>query len=184
MSRLGKKPVAIPDGVEVSYSEGTLRVKGPKGEMTQEVKGNLTVEVDAAAKQVWVRREGNASQQKAFHGLYWALLRNMVEGVSKGYTKELDIVGTGYRASIEGGALVMQIGFSHPVKMVIPEGLVVTCPSQTQVVVSGVDKQKVGNFAATARSWHPPDPYHQKGIRYRGEQVRKLTGKTFGSTAG
>jgi large subunit ribosomal protein L6 len=183
MSRLGKKPIAVPAGVEVSFSGGQLRVKGPKGEMTQELKGGISVEVKTEGKEAWVHRKGEAKQDRAFHGLYWSLLRNMVQGVSKGYTKELDIVGTGYRASVEGGALVMQVGFSHPVKMVIPEGLTVTCPSQTQVVVTGVDKQKVGNFAATARNWHPPDPYHQKGIRYRGEQVRKLTGKTFGSTA-
>jgi large subunit ribosomal protein L6 len=183
MSRLGKKPVSVPDGVEVSFAEGLLRVKGPKGEMTQEVRGGVRVEVDAAKKEAWVHRSGEARQDRAYHGLYRALLGNMVEGVTKGYTKELDIVGTGYRASVEGGQLVMQVGYSHPVKLTIPEGLTVTCPSQTQVVVTGVDKQKVGNFAAMARASHPPDPYHQKGVRYRGEQVRKLTGKTFGSTA-
>ncbi len=183
MSRLGKKPVSVPEGVEVSFADRVLRVKGPKGEMTQEVKGRITVEPDAGKQEAWVRRGGESRQDKAYHGLYRALLANMIEGVTRGYTRELDIVGTGYRASLEGGALVMQIGFSHPVRMPIPEGLVVTCPSQTQIVVTGIDKQKVGNFAAEARAWHPPDPYHQKGIRYRGEVVRKLTGKTFGSTA-
>ncbi len=184
MSRLGKKPVVVPGGVEVSFAEGIMRVKGPKGELSQEVKGGISVAVDGEKKEAWVNRSGDDRQSKAFHGLYRALLGNMVDGVTKGYTKELDIVGTGYRASVEGGALVMQVGFSHPVRMEIPEGLNVTCPSQTQVVVNGIDKQQVGNFAAEARASHPPDPYHQKGIRYRGEYVRKLTGKTFGSTVG
>jgi len=184
MSRLGKKPVAVPDGVEIAFADDVMRVKGPKGELTQDVKGGITVEVDAEKKEAWVHRGADTRQARAFHGLYRALLSNMVEGVTKGYTKELDIVGTGYRASVEGGVLVMQVGFSHPVRMEIPEGLLVQCPSQTQVTVSGIDKQKVGNFAAEARASHPPDPYHQKGIRFRGEYVRKLTGKTFGSTAG
>jgi large subunit ribosomal protein L6 len=183
MSRLGKKPVTIPGGVEVSFTKGLLRVKGPKGELTQEVRGTISVEVDAVKQIALVKRSGDERQDRAYHGLYWALLVSMVGGVAKGYTKELDIVGTGYRATVEGGNLVMQIGFSHPVKMLIPKGLSVVCPSQTQVVVSGADKQMVGDFAARARSHHPPDPYHQKGIRYRGEQVRKLAGKTFGSTA-
>jgi large subunit ribosomal protein L6 len=184
MSRLGKKPIVIPDGVDVSFADGVMRAKGPKGELSQGVRGPISVEVKAEAKEAWVKRSGNDKQSRAYHGLYRSLLANMIEGVSKGYTIELDIVGTGYRASIENGALVMQVGYSHPVVMKIPEGLNVTCPSQTQVVVQGADKQKVGNFAAEARASHPPDPYHQKGIRYRGEQVRKLTGKTFGSTAG
>ncbi len=183
MSRIGKQPVSVPAGVDVSFADRVVRVKGPKGELSQELNGGITVEVDAQKKQALVRRVSDSSQQKAFHGLYRALLFNMVEGVTKGYSKNLDIVGTGYRATVEGGVLVMQIGFSHPVNMPIPEGLNVTCPSQTQIVVAGADKQKVGNFAAAARAWHPPDPYHQKGIRYRGEFVRKLTGKTFGSTA-
>ncbi len=184
MSRLGKKPVAVADGVAVEFGDGLLRVKGPKGELTQEVKGGVTVEVDATKKEALVKRPDDGRQSRAFHGLYRALLMNMVQGVTKGYSKELDIVGTGYRASVEGGVLSMQVGFSHAVRMDIPEGLTVTCPTQTQVVVSGIDKQKVGNFAAEARAAHPPDPYHQKGIRFRGEYVRKLTGKSFGSTAG
>lgn len=183
MSRIGKQPVSVPAGVEVSFADAVVRVKGPKGELSQELKGGLTVEIDAGKKEARVLRVSDDSQQKAFHGLYRSLLFNMVEGVTKGYSKDLDVVGTGYRVSVEGGVLVMQIGFSHPVKMPIPEGLTVTCPSQTQIVVAGADKQMVGNFAAEARGWHPPDPYHQKGIRYRGEFVRKLTGKTFGSTA-
>jgi large subunit ribosomal protein L6 len=184
MSRLGKKPVVIANGVEITFGDGLMRVKGPKGELTQEVKGGISVEVDAAKKQAMVNRADDGRQSRAFHGLYRALLINMVEGVTKGYTKELDIVGTGYRASVENGVLLMQVGFSHPVRMEIPDGLTVTCPTQTQVLVSGIDKQKVGNFAAEARASHPPDPYHQKGIRFRGEYVRKLTGKSFGSTAG
>lgn len=183
MSRLGKKPIALPSGVEVSFADDLIKVKGPKGAMSQEVRGGITVEVKAEEKQVWVHRKGDGRQSKAFHGLYWALLRNMVQGVSQGYLKDLDIVGTGYRAAMEGNVLVMQIGFSHSVRMPAPEGLTVTCPQPTQIQVSGADKQKVGAFAAEARSKHPPDPYHGKGIRYRGEVVRKLTGKSFGSTA-
>jgi large subunit ribosomal protein L6 len=182
MSRLGRKPVEVPGGVEVSFAGRVLRVKGPKGELTQEVQGGVTVEVDAARKVALVKRSSDERQERAYHGLYRALLANMIAGVTKGYTKELDIVGTGYRASVEGGALVMAVGFSHPVRLPVPPGLTVTCPSQTQVTISGADRQKVGDFAAKARACHPPDPYHQKGIRYRAEQVRKLTGKTFGST--
>ncbi len=183
MSRLGKKPIKIPTGVEVVFENCLMRVKGPKGELSQEVRGSITVDKDPNDNSLlMVNRKSDAKQEKAWHGLYRSLLINMIEGVSKGYTKELDVVGTGYRASIEGSTLVMQIGFSHPIKMVVPSGLTVTCPSQTQVVVNGIDKQQVGNFAAEARGKHPPDPYHQKGVRYRGEQVRKLTGKSFGST--
>jgi large subunit ribosomal protein L6 len=184
MSRLGKKPVVVPAGVEVAFDGGTMCVKGPKGEISQEVRGGISVEVDSQKREAWVRRGADDRQSRAYHGLYRALLGNMVEGVTKGFTREVDVVGTGYRASVEGGQLVLQVGFSHPVRLTIPEGLDVKCPSQTQVVVSGIDKQKVGNFAAEARAVHPPDPYHQKGMRMRGEYVRKLTGKQFGSTAG
>lgn len=183
MSRLGNKPVSIPAGVEVSSQGGMVKVKGPKGELTLPLKGGISVKVDAAAKVAQVTRGNNARQERAYHGLFRSLLAGMVEGVTKGYTKELDIVGTGYRAAMEGTTLVLNIGLSNPVRMPAPKGLTVTCPSQTQVVVTGIDKQLVGAYAAEVRLVHPPDPYHGKGLRYRGEVVRKLTGKTFGSTA-
>jgi large subunit ribosomal protein L6 len=183
MSRLGKKPVPIPAGVEVSCQGGILKVKGPKGELAIPVKGSIAVNVDAQAKAAQVVRSGNARQERAFHGLYRSLLAGMVTGVTRGYSKELDIVGTGYRAAMDGATLVLNIGLSNPVRIPVPPGLTVACPTQTQVVISGIDKQKVGALAAELRLIHPPDPYHGKGLRYRDEVVRKLTGKTFGSTA-
>jgi len=183
MSRLGNKPVPIPAGVDVSIQSGAIKVKGPKGEMLLPLKGSISVKVDGQAKMAQVVRGGNARQERAFHGLYRSLLAGMITGVSQGYSKELDIVGTGYRAAMEGSVLVLNIGLSNPVRFQVPKGLTVTCPSQTQVVIAGVDKQLVGAFAAEVRLVHPPDPYHGKGLRYRDEAVRKLTGKTFGSTA-
>jgi large subunit ribosomal protein L6 len=183
MSRLGNKPVALPDGVEVSFQNRVLSVKGPKGDMSIPVKGTIDFKVESSPKQVRTLRASSERQERAFHGLYRSLLAGMVLGVTKGYTKELDIVGTGYRATVEGGVLVLQVGLSHPVKIAAPAGVTVTCPSQTQIVITGVDKQKVGKLAAEVRLVHPPDPYHGKGVRYRNEVVRKLAGKTFGSTA-
>ena len=183
MSRLGNKPVAIPPGVDVSFQDRRLKVKGPKGELALEVKGSIAVQVEGEPRMAKVVRSGAARQERAFHGLYRSLLAGMIAGVTRGYTKELDIVGTGFRAAIEGNELVMSLGLSHPVRLSVPAGLTVTCPTQTQIVISGIDKQLVGAFAAEVRLVHPPDPYHGKGLRYRGEVVRKLTGKTFGSTA-
>lgn len=183
MSRLGNKPVALPDGVEVSFKDRVLRVKGPKGDMSIPVKGAIDFKLENEPKQVRILRSSTERQERAYHGLYRSLLAGMVVGVTKGYTRELDIVGTGYRAAVEGGVLVLQLGLSHPVRITPPAGVTVTCPSQTQVVITGADKQKVGKLAAEVRRVHPPDPYHGKGLRYRGEVVRKLAGKTFGSTA-
>ena len=183
MSRLGNKPVPVPAGVEVSFQDRQLKVKGPKGELALEVKGSIAVKVEGEPPMAKVVRSGAARQERAFHGLYRSLLAGMIAGVTRGYTKELDIVGTGFRAATEGNELVMSLGLSHPVRLGIPAGLTVTCPSPTQVVIAGINKQLVGAFAAEVRQVHPPDPYHGKGLRYRGEAVRKLAGKTFGSTA-
>ncbi|HOX07680.1 MAG TPA: 50S ribosomal protein L6 [Planctomycetota bacterium] len=183
MSRLGNKPVALPAGVDVSCQGGTIKVKGPKGEMTLPLKGSISVKVDGQAKVAQVVRSSNARQERAYHGLFRSLLAGMVTGVTQGYSKELQIVGTGYRAAMEGSVLVLNVGLSNPVRFQVPKGLNVTCPSQTQIIIAGVDKQLVGAFAAEVRLTHPPDPYHGKGLRYRDEVVRKLTGKTFGSTA-
>jgi large subunit ribosomal protein L6 len=183
MSRLGNKPVPIPAGVDVSCQGGVVKVKGPKGELTLPLKGSITVQVDGQTKAAQVVRASNARQERAYHGLFRSLLAGMVIGVTQGYTKELLIVGTGYRAAMEGSTLVLNVGLSNPVRFPVPKGLTVTCPSQTQIVFTGIDKQLVGAFAAEVRLVHTPDPYHGKGLRYRDEVVRKLTGKTFGSTA-
>jgi large subunit ribosomal protein L6 len=183
MSRLGNKPVPIPAGVEVSCQGGAVKVKGPKGEMSLPLKGSISVQVDGQTKMAQVVRSSNARQERAYHGLFRSLLAGMITGVAQGYNKELQIVGTGYRATMEGSTLVLVIGLSNPAKFPVPKGLTVTCPTQTQVIIAGVDKQMVGAFAAEVRLVHPPDPYHGKGLRYRDEVVRKLTGKTFGSTA-
>lgn len=183
MSRLGNIPVSLPAGVEVAAGGGKVTVKGPKGTLARDLGGGISVEVDAQARLARVRRSSDERQEKALHGLYRSLLAGMVQGVTKGFHKDLDIVGVGYRAAVEGGELALHVGFSQPRRLAIPEGLTVACPAPTQVHVEGIDKQKVGEFAARVRKTRPPDPYQGKGIRYRDEAVRKLAGKTFGSTA-
>jgi len=177
MSRIGKKPIAIPHGVEVAVGTGEVRVKGPKGELRQDVRSEVQVEV--ADGHVNVRQQGGGRNGRAFHGLYRALIQNMVHGVSAGFQKILEIHGTGYNAKVEGQKLVLQIGFCHPIQMPVPEGLTVECPAPVRIVVKGADRQVVGQFAANIRRIRPPEPYNGKGIRYEGEAVRRKAGKSF-----
>lgn len=180
MSRIGKVPIDLPDKVEVTVDEGkSVKVKGPLGELSQEIKP--CVKVDLEDKQIIVSVTGDTKQERAFHGLYRNLIKNMVEGVSKGYQKDLEIVGVGYRADMEGKTLVMKIGFCHPVKITPPDGVTIETPKPTQIVVKGADKQKVGQVAADIRIVRKPEPYKGKGIRYAGENVRRLAGKSFSS---
>lgn len=175
MSRVGKQPVEIPDGVTVTVDGDVVRVKGPKGELSQQVRPEMTVEV--ADGEVRVERTADDRKQRAFHGLTRSLIANMITGVTEGYRKALEIVGIGYRAEKKGGALVLNVGFSHPVEYAEPEGIAISTDGPTVIVVEGSDKQQVGQVAAELRAIRPPEPYKGKGIRYQGEHVRRKAGK-------
>lgn len=193
MSRVGKKPIPVPKGVDVQVDGNTVRVRGPKGALDRVVKGPVTVEFDEAAGRILVTRNREDKFGRAQHGLWRALIANMVSGVTDGVVRVLEIIGLGYRAEVvsarDGGkTLSLHVGFAVPVAFAIPDGLTVevtkpTRPGVTaEIHMSGVDKELVSQFAALVRKTRPPDPYHGKGLRYRGEYVRKLAGKTFGST--
>jgi len=177
MSRIGKLPVQIPAGVTVSVNDtNVVTVKGPLGELSEQINADLKVEVEGT--ELTVVRPTDRKEHRALHGLSRALIFNMVEGVTKGYEKKLKIVGVGYRAIKKGKNLELQLGFSHPVVMVDPDGITVECPSQTDLVVKGINKQQVGNWAAKIRDWRKPEPYKGKGIRYVDEYVRRKEGKS------
>ena len=178
MSRIGKKPVAILDGVKVAVANREVTVEGKLGKLSWTHRPEVSVEVDAAKKEVVVARKNDERLPRALHGLTRALIRNMVEGVSTGYEKKLEIQGVGYLAAIAGKVLQLRVGFANEVHKQIPEGLTVTCPDQTHIVIKGMDKQQVGQFAAEVRAVRKPEPYKGKGIRYEGEQVRRKAGKT------
>jgi large subunit ribosomal protein L6 len=182
MSRIGAKSIAIPGGVTVTPGPQGVSVKGPKGELSQAITGGVKIEVDAAKKIIAVKRAGEGRQDRALHGLYRALLRNMVEGVATGFKKNLEIEGVGYNAKLDGKEkLVLNIGFCLPVELKIPAGLVVETPKPTQVHIKGCDRQLVGQFAAQVRKVRPPEPYKGKGIRYEGEVIQRKAGKTVGA---
>ncbi len=176
MSRIGNAPIELPQGVEVEVDDGVVRVKGPKGELSYGTRPEVAVKVEDG--QVVVSRSSDVKQIRAYHGLTRALIANMVDGVSEGYRKALEIVGVGYRADKRGSDLVLNVGYSHEVTYPEPEGITITTPTQTQIVVEGIDKQKVGQVAAELRAVRPPEPYKGKGIRYQGEHVRRKAGKT------
>jgi large subunit ribosomal protein L6 len=178
MSRIGKKPLAIPDKVKVSVADHTVNVEGPKGKLEQTFRPEVTVSVDDSSKEVRVARSDESRTARALHGLTRALLRNMIEGVTKGYEKKLEIQGVGYIAAIQKGVLQLRVGYANEIQKPIPQGLEVTCPDQTHVVIKGIDKQLVGQFAAEVRAVRKPEPYKGKGIRYDGEAVRRKAGKT------
>jgi large subunit ribosomal protein L6 len=176
VSRIGKVPVKLPKGVDVTLSNESITVKGPKGSLS--LKLNEHVQIEKAQDEVRVKRQDDERTTKAFHGLYQRLIASMVKGVTQGYQKELEIIGVGYRAQMEGKKLVLQVGYSHPISFVPPPGITVETPKPTSIVVKGIDKQQVGQVAATIRKYRPPEPYKGKGIRYSGEYVRKKVGKT------
>ncbi len=179
MSRIGKMPVELPKGVEARVDGGTLHVKGPKGELSLGVNPEMSVAVEDG--EVRVSRPSDQKRHKALHGLTRSLIFNMVEGVTEGFRKELEIIGVGYRADMKGKGLVLNLGFSHTIDYEPVDGVTLECPDQTTVVVSGADKQKVGQTAAEIRGFRPPEPYKGKGIRYKGEHVRRKAGKTAGA---
>ncbi len=175
MSRIGNKPIAIPAGVTVQVDGSTVTVKGAKGELTRTVHSNMAVEVDGAT--VNVKRPDDTKLNKSLHGLTRTLVANMVTGVSEGYKKELEINGVGYRAAKEGKELVLNIGFSHQVRVAEIDGITIEVPAPNKIVISGPDKQKVGQFAAEVREKRPPEPYKGKGIKYADEHIRRKEGK-------
>lgn len=179
MSRIGKQPVARPKGVDVSLDGQALKVKGKKGELTLDVHPEMAIEIDDA--EIRVTRPSDEARHKALHGLTRSLVANMVEGVTEGFSRTLEIVGVGYRAEMKGKSLGLSLGFSHPVSYDPPEGVSIETPNQTTVVVSGADKQAVGQAAAVIRGFRPPEPYKGKGVRYQGEQIRRKAGKTAGA---
>ncbi len=177
MSRIGKLPVAIPAGVEVKLEDGNvITVKGPKGTLTRKLVDDLTIEVTAT--EVTVTRPSDLKRYKQLHGLTRTLIANMVEGVTNGYKKELEINGVGYRAAKSGNKLTLTLGYSHPVEMIDPEGITTTLEGNNKIIVEGIDKEKVGQFAAEIRTKRPPEPYKGKGIKYSTETIRRKVGKT------
>jgi large subunit ribosomal protein L6 len=175
MSRIGKKPISVPDGVDVQIAPGLVSVKGPKGELSEAVSPDMSVALDDGT--VRVERPTDRGQHRALHGLTRSLIANMVEGVVDGYEKRLEIQGVGYRARLQGKSLDLTVGYSHGVSIVAPDGIEFEVPQPTQVIVRGIDKQLVGETAARIRRVRPPEPYKGKGIRYAGEQVRRKVGK-------
>ncbi len=175
MSRIGRKPIEIPEGVSIDVSPGSVLVKGPKGELSQDVSREMTIEQSDGV--LSVSRPTDRGPHRALHGLTRSLVANMVEGVTNGYERRLEIQGVGYRARLQGNALELSVGYSHPVSMPAPEGIEFEVPQPTQVIVRGIDKQLVGEMAARIRRVRPPEPYKGKGIRYEGEQIRRKVGK-------
>ena len=178
MSRIGKQSIAIPAGVTVAFADNVVSVKGSKGELKREIKGAIDVKVEAGHVNVLALDE--EKQTNAYHGLYRALIANMVKGVSEGFTQGLEIKGVGWKAAKQGNKLVLNIGFSHPVEYTEPAGIAIECPSPTEIKVSGIDKVLVGQVAANLRALRVPEPYHGYGIRYKGEHVEHKEGKTSG----
>lgn len=178
MSRIGKKPVAIPDGVNVAIADRQVTVEGKLGKLEWTHRPEIEVSVDGETNQVVCRRKREDRQSRALHGLTRAYIQNMVVGVSQGYEKRLEIHGVGYLGAIQGDTLQLRVGFANEVHKKIPSDLEVTCPDQTHIHVKGTDKQAVGQFAAEVRAIRKPEPYKGKGIRYEGEQIRRKAGKT------
>ena len=179
MSRIGNKAITIPAGVEVTIAAGNeVTVKGPKGTLTRQFNKDLGINIENGV--LTVTRPNEEKHTKQLHGTTRALINNMVEGVNVGYKRELEIVGIGYRAALAGNKLTLNIGYSHPVEFTAEDGLTIEVPNQTTIIVSGIDKQRVGEMAANIRATRKPEPYKGKGIRYKGEQIRRKEGKTAG----
>ena len=179
MSRIGNKTITVPAGVEVNVAAGNeMTVKGPKGTLTRQFSDLM--EIKQEENEIKVIRPNDEKHTKQLHGTTRALLNNMVEGVSSGFTKSLELVGIGFRSAVSGNKLTLNIGYSHPVEFAIPEGINAECKSATEIIISGIDKQLVGEFAANVRASRKPEPYKGKGVRYKDEHVRRKEGKTAG----
>jgi large subunit ribosomal protein L6 len=178
VSRIGKKPVAIPNGVTIKQDNGFVMVKGPKGELRTEVNPEINVAIEG--NEVVVTRPNDQAMMRSAHGLTRTLINNMVQGVTEGYSRKLEIVGVGFRAEMRGTALQLNLGYSHPIMFYPPSDVTLTAPTATSVMINGIDKQLVGQIAAKIRSFRPPEPYKGKGVKYEGEQVRRKAGKSAG----
>ena len=177
MSRIGRMPITVPAGVTVTVSaENVVTVKGPKGELTQAVNPKITVKVDGNV--IYVERHSEDKKDRSLHGLYRALINNMVVGVTEGYQKKLEIVGVGYRVALQGKNLNIGLGYSHPIIVEPVEGITFEAPDANTIIVKGIDKQLVGETAAVIRGKRPPEPYHGKGVKYADERIRRKAGKT------
>lgn len=175
MSRVGRKVIVVPSGVKVQVSEHALEVQGPKGKLSTPVPPGIKFALEG--QQLSCQRSNDEQKLRAFHGLARALAQNAIKGVTEGFSKDLDIVGVGYRAQVEGNKVVFALGFSHPIEFKVPDGIKIAIEKQTHLTVSGIDRQKVGQVAAEIRDLRRPDPYKQKGIRYVGELLKKKAGK-------
>ncbi|WP_077368830.1 50S ribosomal protein L6 [Anaerosalibacter sp. Marseille-P3206] len=177
MSRIGLKPITIPTGVEVKINDNNLvEVKGPKGTLKEQLNPAMIIKIED--NEITVNRPTENKRHKSLHGLTRTLIANMIEGVTEGYSKTLEIEGTGYRAQKQGKKLILNLGYSHPIEMEDPEGIEVEVPQQNKIIVKGIEKQKVGNYAAVIRSQREPEPYKGKGVKYQGEIIRRKVGKT------
>lgn len=177
MSRIGLNPISIPSGVEINIDDKNLvKVKGPKGELSEQIAPEMEIKIEDGT--LTVARPTENKRHKSLHGLSRTLIANMIEGVTKGYEKKLEIEGTGYRASKQGKKLILGLGFSHPLELEDPEGIEVEVPAANRITVKGINKQQVGNYASIIRGYRKPEPYKGKGVRYEGEQVRRKVGKT------
>lgn len=179
MSRIGKKPVAVPDGVKVSVADCRVTVEGPLGRLELEHRPEITVAHDPGAKQIVCTRDDDERLNRALHGMTRAMIQNMIVGVTAGYERRLELIGVGYIAAVQNNRLELRVGLANELHKPIPPGLTVTCPDQQHVVIRGIDKQLVGQFAAETRALRPPEPYKGKGIRYYGEPVRRKQGKAM-----
>ena len=177
MSRIGLKPINLPSGVEVKINDGNLvEVKGPKGQLSQQISPDMAITIEDGV--LSVARPSEIKKHKSLHGLSRTLIWNMVEGVTEGYSKTLDIIGTGYRAAKQGNKLVLTLGYSHPIELEDPDGLEVEVPAANKIIVKGINKQLVGNYASKIRDYRKPEPYKGKGIKYTDEIIRRKVGKT------
>jgi large subunit ribosomal protein L6 len=181
VSRVGRKPISIVKGVTITKKDDAIVVKGPKGELSAHVHPDITIDVNPS--EVLVSRHADDGAHRALHGLWRALIQNMVNGVTQGYSQKLEIVGVGYRAEMRGKKLQLMLGFSHPILFGPPDGITIEAPTQTSIMVSGIDKQLVGLVAAKIRSFRPPEPYKGKGVKYEGEYIRRKAGKAAATAA-
>jgi len=181
VSRVGRKPIEITKGVTVSLKQKVITVKGPQGELSATIHHNINVEIKE--NQVLFTRKNEEKENKALHGLWRALVQNMINGVTTGYSKKLEIVGVGYRAEMKGKKLQLLLGYSHPILFGPPEGVKIETPTQTNITISGIDRQLVGLVASKIRSFRPPEPYKGKGVKYAGEYIRRKAGKAAAAAA-
>jgi large subunit ribosomal protein L6 len=179
MARLGKKPFPIPEGVKVAFADHKVKAEGPKGKAEYNLPANMKIKIEADKNRVSLEAEYRTPQDKVMHGTVRSHINNMLIGVSKGYEKKLDVIGTGYNFKAQGKELIINIGYSHPVKMSVPDGIAITVPNPNQVLVQGINKDLVGLFASQIRFIKPSEPYNLKGIKYTDEVIRRKAGKTF-----